>query len=484
MPLGGDVRRGLGLDPAGRRFLIMDDPMQWFDMFPGLRSWVGREVDPAGPLGARWRCPAAVAGGGAWIAWIAWLAVAPTNGQGISSEVHELHWQKGFLEAAQVVGLEDAAVVFRTGPEATGRTRSAPAERPVPWDQLVGWGGWSGLRRQSAVWLIDGSWLCGDLTITAGGDVSVASDWFDCPAIPTTLVRGIVWEPPYSVENWLTRWQEVSGVTGNTDVVWTTKGEALRGILRWPQQEGVLRSVALESEGRNVELLLTDVEAVVYAPKLLGPLPRKRHGVSLAIADGSYLNCAEVRRAEGKVRLMLDCGLRLTSWVDAAHLARQIRGLFGFPPPVVFLSDLAPADYKFLSNRGTRWELGRDVDVYGRPLLASDRGIVPTGLALHASSRVAYRHDGRPGRLRSEVLLALPQSPEQRLGSVGVQVLVAREGRLQQAEALQLRRSEPAVHRVDVELEGVQLIVIVVDQWDYEQLGDHVLWLHARIDPP
>ncbi|RMF37822.1 MAG: hypothetical protein D6753_16865 [Planctomycetota bacterium] len=419
------------------------------------------------------------------LVWLVPGCLEPGLAQGIGAAEHVVHWQQGFIESARIVGLEEGAAVFRTSSQDTQRDPSGQTERRIPLDALVGWGGWTGLQRQAAVWLIDGSWVCGELTITSGGDVQVASDWFDCPTIPVGLVRGIVFKPPYSLQNWLARWKDLARATGDTDAVWTTKGETLRGIVRWPAQESALRMFALESQGQSAELLLTEVEAIVYAPKLLGPVPRKRHGFSLALSDGSLLHCKTLQGGSGRnVQVVLDCGMELPSWVNAAQLARQVRGVFGYPPQVVWLSDLSPADYKFLSERSPRWDLGRDLDVYGRPLVAPDRGIVPTGLAMHAASRVAYRHDGRPARLRGEVLMAPPQSADQQLGSVVVQVLVAQQGRLRQADAVQLRRTQPATHLVDVDLSGVQLIVIVVDQWDYEQLGDHVAWLHARIDPP
>ncbi len=131
------------------------------------------------------------------------------------------------------------------------------------------------------------------------------------------------------------------------------------------------------------------------------------------------------------------------------------------------------------------WPLGKNRDLLGRPLLqrTSDGvGIVDRGLATHSASQVAYRLDGKPAKFLAEVVMALPsEGAAEELGNAVCQVLLARNGKLQSAAKIQLDRLQPQSQRVEVDLSDAQLLVLVTEQDDYSQFGDHILWLDARI---
>jgi len=101
---------------------------------------------------------------------------------------------------------------------------------------------------------------------------------------------------------------------------------------------------------------------------------------------------------------------------------------------------------------------------------------------MHSSSQVAYRLDGSEKRMLVEVQLAKPaDGANEQLGSVNCQVMVARAGKLQQIADFHLDRSRSDPHFLDLDISGSQLLVLVTDQSDFAQYGDHVLWLDARI---
>jgi hypothetical protein len=59
--------------------------------------------------------------------------------------------------------------------------------------------------------------------------------------------------------------------------------------------------------------------------------------------------------------------------------------------------------------------------------------------------------------------------------------MLARGGKLQQVATFNLDRSETSAKPVDVDISGAQLLVLVTEEADFAQYGDHVLWLDARI---
>jgi hypothetical protein len=109
-------------------------------------------------------------------------------------------------------------------------------------------------------------------------------------------------------------------------------------------------------------------------------------------------------------------------------------------------------------------------------------GIIDRGLATHSSSQVAYRLDGNEKKFLSEVVLARPtDGADERLGSAACQVMLARAGKLQQVASFSLDRSDSSPKPISVDISGAQLLVLVTEQADFDQYGDHVLWLEARI---
>lgn len=364
--------------------------------------------------------------------------------------------------------------------------RPIPAATVFSPERIVAWAYWPGLRRRGGVWLLDGSWLCGDVHVKPGGAVEVISDWWDAPTIAPQLVRAIVFAPPYSLSVWVERWKTMRQAEGTSDTVWLASGKTLGGVIRWSDEPGGGNTFEVEAQGTSTAVSLSSVEAIQYAPPLIGPLPRKTAGFSLALSDGSLLHCRDAEFVdEGNgVVVQLDSGIVLRSWETPSRVASAVRGVFGSWHHSRFLSDLPYADYRFYGTGTLAWPLGIDTDVRGWPLTIDDQGLALKGIGMHATSRVAYRHDGAPARLRAELRFARPESSEQRLGSVTAQVLVARQGRLNSAVSVDLRRTDsPAVRWIDVDLTGAQLFVLVVSESDYEQLGDSVVWLHARIDP-
>src|SRR5690606_42927 len=99
-------------------------------------------------------------------------------------------------------------------------------------ERIVRWGAWTGVLDDSAAWLADDSWVCGELSLSAAG-VALASDWLDVPPLAWNTVRGLVLTPPGTLDNWLALQTQMQAVEGDEDALWLSNGKRLRGIVRW-----------------------------------------------------------------------------------------------------------------------------------------------------------------------------------------------------------------------------------------------------------
>lgn len=405
-----------------------------------------------------------------------WLLVVCGN----AAQSQELHLGSRIEPKAELLSLTSAGWKF------------AELKRPVPTSQIVRWGAWPGILKQPAVWLSDGSWLVGEIQFSDAGTLKVDSHWLDAPPMDLGSVRGIVFNPPASLSKWLELQQQMLAAEGGQDLVWLLNKQRVAGVIRWPNKASLMEEFTLDTGAQATAIALESVAAIVLSPTLAGPLPRSPKQ-TIGLSDGSLLHVAEVSvPTERAVTLQLMADLELKSVDPPAGFASAVRYVAGAVPEVTFLSDLAPASYRHASETKLTWDLGVDTDLTGKPLVLN-QGVIFKGLSLHSASQVAYRWDGTAARLLAQVALA-PANPQARpaLGSVTCRVLVARGGKLETVQEFKLARpaAQPAdpkqkpvssEHTVDVDLTGAQLLVLIVEQGDFGQYGDHVFWLDARI---
>jgi hypothetical protein len=357
----------------------------------------------------------------------------------------------------------------------------------------VRWGSWPGLTRRQAVWLSDGSWLAGELSIAPGPRVEVESDWFQVPPVDLAIVRGIVVNPPASLHEWLRLQSQMVAAEGRQDVIWLMNNQRVSGVIRWPEGgKRPLDGQQLTLEGSNnqrVTIAWNDIQAIVLSPTLLGPVPASP-AQSVGFVDGSLLHYDALKIGVwGTTTLQLPSGLELEGIAPKAEWLAAIRYLASRPGEVVFLSELEPASYRQASDNQLTWELGRDVDCYGKPLIIrmeehAAPGIVPKGLAMHAPAQVAFRLEPTQRRFLAQATLALPDPQTTlRFGNVVCRVLVARNGKLEEVQqfSLSATAADQPQQLVDVDLTGAQLLVLLVEKGEFGSLGDHVLWLDARV---
>ncbi len=354
-------------------------------------------------------------------------------------------------------------------------------------ERIVRWGAWSGVLNDQAVWLSDDSFVCGQVDMNATG-VVLTNDWLQVPTLAWNAVRGLVVAPPRTLDNWLALQTQMQASSGEEDTVWLVDGRRLSGIVRVDSSRDAQgeQTIHVDSAGQSIPLRLSAIQAIVFSPALLGPVREHRGATQLCLVDGSRLWTMQVNSSPTGVRLTLDSGLQLQSIDDSSAFVGSISGIARPTAMTTFLSDLAPARYRHLSDSTLHWELGTDRDVMGAAL-HTEHSIFLRGLATHSSSQVAYRWDGSPVRLLAEATLAAaPPGSAQRLGSVACQVLVARGGELQTVLSFSMQRATEGtaqpIEMLELDLQDAKLIVLVTDKADYGQYGDHILWLDARLN--
>ncbi len=363
-------------------------------------------------------------------------------------------------------------------------------ERKVASSALVRWGSWPGVLDEQAVWLSDGSFLCGPLDIS-GSQVTLTNDWLDSPPLAWETIRGLVLAPPTTLANWLALQTQMEAVRGDQDMVWLSGGRKLSGILRVvPTSNSDQTSIDIDTAGQTVTMTLDEIEAIVFSPTLLGPLPTHVDATSLCLVDGSRLWVTHVTPGPSSVELTLENALSLKSFDAAPQFIPAIVSLARPQANTQFLSDLPPASYRHLPDSTLTWKLGTDLDVFNQSL-HNEKGMFPRGLATHSSSQVAFRWDGTAAQFLAEARLAAPApQADPALGSVRCQVLLARDGKLQTVREFSLERIAPSAQAladrktcelISVDLLGAELVVLVTDKADFAQYGDQLLWLDARI---
>lgn len=347
---------------------------------------------------------------------------------------------------------------------------------------IVRWGAWSGALQKPALWLTDGSWLAGRFEFTSPQEVTLHSDFFQSVKIPLRSVRGLVMIAPASIGAWNRLQAQLEATSGGRDTLWLSGNRQIAGVLRIEQDEfAKAPRYVLENAGQTIPVDASEVQAIAFSPTLLGKIPVQSKQVVIGIEDGSRLNIRKLSQQADRVYIELADGLTLESLDSRTDLCRGITCITNRPALSAFLSEMEPASYKHLAQSQLSWPLGRNRDLLSQPLMNS-LGIIDRGLATHSSSQVAYRLDGSEKKFLAEVLLAKPaDGADERLGSAACQIMVARSGKLQQVASFNLDRNELAPNAVDIDISGAQLLVLVTEQADFGQYGDHVLWLEARV---
>ncbi len=391
-----------------------------------------------------------------------------------------LHLAAGIIENAHLDDLQEPL-----GFSFWSRTQS----QTLPAKAIARWGAWQPPQQSSVLWLADGSWIVGRPLFSEKTVKLEDNDWLNTLSVPLALCRGLVVSAPVRALDWHRLQSQMESATGETDHVWMQDGRKLQGILTAlsmsPSDSAVDQAatrVIFNSSGRKFELELeSEIQAIVFSPALQQKMVARQQGAALALRDGSLLHINRVTRLQtGKLKLHLEVPIEVASRDEVTSFATAVDYVAGVPESTTWLSDLEPELYRHLPTTSLRWKLGRDKDLFGRPLSIAD-SFVEKGLAMHSPSQCAYGWDLSPGKFLSEIIMAAPpEATPADLGSVQCKVMLIRDGKLVEAFKSPILRSRDLPLPVEADISGAQTVVLITDQADTGSLGDHVLWLDAR----
>ena len=409
------------------------------------------------------------------------LAQPPAWAQSRNEPQHVLHLADQRVDSAQLLDIaDDGRLIFQT----------TSGVQTYDLHDIVRWGKERSTPSSHYVWLSDGSWLAGRVQWKSERSFEVTSDWFQPQQFHLEDVRGLILQPPVSAKSFAELEQRMRAATGAADVLWNQRGEPLSGLLSLTLRQPVdgnseavpSWSLKTKASAQSVALDADNIQAVVWSPVLRQQLSSLRGNSLMVLRDGSRLHVSALMRSgEGRVAVVLGNQQRLDAFDASRQFVAAIARISGNPRKVTWISDMEPARYRFMQEGGLEWPLGRDKDLFGRPLIVADE-VVQHGLVVHAPAQVAYRWDGRAAKFLADLdLIGAGEGASSDIGSVECKVLVAREGKLVEVFKSPVLRRETPPAPVQVDVDGAQLIVLLVEDADQGMVGDHVLWRDARL---
>ena len=347
-------------------------------------------------------------------------------------------------------------------------------------NQLVRYGSWQYPSSTQAIWLSDGSWLAGEISYESNA-VVVTSDWFEPVRVPLNGIRGIVNNPPASIDSWVQRLRWFDGRTGGNDHVVLLDGKQLEGLLSWDTEKN---QIAIQAAGRELAFNLDEFDALAFSPALFARSPTTGAHL-LGLEDGTLLRLAseKVDWSEDQLSFQTQSGILLKTLDKPSDFAAEATTyIVQQPKGSMRLDEQEIVSYRHLSSNRLKWQLGVKADALGRPLIKQS-SIVHHGVAMHSESLVSYRWGGDAGVFCAELRFAPVQNGGLRdLGNVVCQILVVRDGKLQTSFERELSRKESKGVAVQADVSGAQLIVLTTKQGKSQHFGDHILWLDPRVD--
>lgn len=351
--------------------------------------------------------------------------------------------------------------------------------------KVLRWGSWKGVRKSQAVWLSDGSWVCGSVRFQTNGKLLLTSKWFEPIQIELAQVRGVILNPTASKTEWLDLQAKLQSVRGDDDTILLVGSQGRSAML-----QGVLEIGGTDEEsqfviktvGRKVTLEEERIRAITFSPTLQPKLGNRQEN-SLCLSDGSNLAIRKMT-SDRTLSLTTKSGIVLETIDSPQRFSREVRRIRNWHNDITFLSDLKPAQYRHIPDGSTlSFDLGVDRDNLGDVLWSA--GEISKGIGMHSPSQAAYRWDGSAGKFLAEVVFAPPSNGAAGdLGSVVCKLMIAQGGKLETVSSLRLNRSGlqyASSGFIEADVSGAQLIVLVTEAADLGQAGDHVLWLDARV---
>lgn len=368
---------------------------------------------------------------------------------------------------AELVAVEDGVIRFLS----QGR------ELETPVGQLVRWGHPVEVRQSVSAAgrpvvqfvLADRGVLLGDLLTIADEQVTLFSDLFGGIVVPLEQVRGLIVHPPASrrARDLLVR--RIQSAGHNSDLLLLANGDELAGRIVGLDQD----QFTFETDLGPIDVAVDKVAGLLLNPQLVQQPQAQQYTALVGLSDGSLLYAPKLRAAPQGVQLGLAGGVKLESRDAQAVVSLQPLG-----PTVTYLSDLKPISYRHVPYLTVAWPYRTDANVLGSRLSVAGR-LYSKGLGMHSASRLAYRLDRPHERFFAEGAI---DDGAGRRGSVVFRVFINAGDQWKQAYASPIVRGGDDPIAINVDLDGAQGLLLIVDYADRGDVLDHANWLDARLE--
>jgi hypothetical protein len=341
----------------------------------------------------------------------------------------------------------------------------AAGKPPLTAADLVSWGQLAELRKGPILVLADGGFLPAALLAADKAEIQADSAKLGALKLPLEAISGIIFSPPPHPAELDALLDLVARGQGQSDRLILDNGDELTGLIAAETLAG--ENLTIKGSLGLVPVPVRRVVALVFNPALRQQPAAQAGAAWIGLSDGARLLAARLQLEGG--------GLRWTT-LSGAKWKADAKDLVFLMPQIgraVYLSDIRPAEYRFLPYLETKWPYKTDRNVTGGQLRCVGR-LYLKGLGVHSAARLSYKLD-RPWR-RFQAEVGIDDSTAGK-GSVGFRVFV--DGK--QMYASPPIRGGMAPQAVSIDLDGAKQLDLVVDYGEAGDLMDHADWLNARL---
>lgn len=280
--------------------------------------------------------------------------------------------------------------------------------------------------------------------------------------IPLEAVRALVFQRPANPRDDAHLFNRLFGYAEPRDLLLLTNGDQLVG-----QFESLTEKQLTFEAGQKVSLDRAGLLAVAFNAELASLPPLAEEGALISLTDGSRFHASKLKlAARDRLEVKLATGPALQVPLLAIESMRFLRGC------AVWLSELAPQEYKFEPFLGLTWPLVRDRSVVGGPLRL--RGVdYPRGLGMHSRSEVTYELNGKYRKFLATVGI---DDDANGLGCVTFEVRV--DGKSAYRSPPVTGKDEPITLQ-PIDLTGARRLTLLVDFAAGADILDHADWCDA-----
>jgi hypothetical protein len=299
-------------------------------------------------------------------------------------------------------------------------------------------------------------------------DEAMTARWVRFPSwpavkLPLESVRGLILHRPAGGPTGARLLNQVLDYRDPQDTIVMANGDTLSGEFAGLDE----KRLVLETPLGKSPIDRSGIRAVIFNPTLTNTESLKGEGALISLIDGSRFRARDLRFGPlDRLSLRTLFGIELELPLSTVESMRFLGGC------ATYLSDLAPAEYKFEPFLKLDWPLRIDRNVSGGFLTL--RGAeYPKGIGVHSRSSVTYRLDGKFRWFHA--VLGIDDDTAGK-GSVVFEVL-ADGKRTYKSDVLTGTSAAATLERLDVS--GVKLLTLRVDYATQGDIQDHANWCDA-----